>query len=108
MRRMLEAAFETVTWGLAMVAMCVARMNDPELAVNLLVAPHAPGAIPFRASGYTVRHPEQTPLYLPVNGGWLAAAAMMAAGWDGASPTIPNPGFPRGWTVLAEGLLPFP
>lgn len=104
----LKATPGAVTWGLAMVAMCAARMNDPELAIHLLVAPHAEGANPFRASGYTVRRPEQTPLYMPANGGWLAAAAMMAAGWDGVDPAITHPGFPRNWKIRSEGLVPIP
>jgi hypothetical protein len=116
MRRTLDAAAasrlkatpSTVTWGLAMVAMCAARMNDPELAIQMLVAPYAEGSNPFRASGYTVRRPQQTPLYTPANGGWLAAAAMMAKGWDGANPSNPHPGFPRDWKVRSEGLLPMP
>jgi hypothetical protein len=37
-------------------------------------------------------------IYLPGNGGLLAAVAMMAAGWDGASGHAP--GFPRDrWRV---------
>lgn len=93
-----------VTWGTAMLAMCAARLNEPERAVQLLAGPYT--ANPFRASGYTVRRPEQTPMYMPANGGWLAAVAMMAAGWDGN--TSHAPGFPKEWKVRYEGLLPMP
>jgi hypothetical protein len=45
------------------------------------------------------------PLYLPGNGGLLAAAALMAAGWQGASSDA-APGFPPSWRVRPEGLRP--
>jgi hypothetical protein len=92
------------TWGTAMVAMCAARLDEPELAVNLLVGDYEKTS--FRPSGYTIRRPEQTPMYMPANGGWLAAAAMMAAGWDGCEERAP--GFPKNWKVRYEGLKPMP
>jgi protein-glucosylgalactosylhydroxylysine glucosidase len=92
------------TWGTAMVAMCAARMGEPELAVNLLVGDYEKTS--FRPSGYTIRRPEQTPMYMPANGGWLAAAAMMAAGWDGCEERAP--GFPKNWKVRYEGLERMP
>jgi hypothetical protein len=94
----------TVTWGTAMAAMCAARLNEPDRAIDLLAGKF--DSNPFRASGYTVRRPDQTPMYMPANGGWLTAAAMMAAGWDGN--TTGSPGFPKGWKVRYEGLLPLP
>lgn len=93
-----------VTWGTAMMAMCAARLNEPNLAINLLVGHYDQN--PFRVSGYTVRRPDQTPKYMPANGGWLAAVAMMAAGWDGS--TSNAPGFPKDWKVRYEGLQPMP
>ena len=46
-------------------------------------------------------------LHLPGNGGLLAAVALMAAGWDNG-PDRHAPGFPSGWTVEWEGLVPAP
>ena len=48
-------------------------------------------------------------IYLPGNGGLLAAVAMMAAGWDGA-PDQHAPGFPSDgtWKVRWEGLHKMP
>lgn len=94
----------TITWGTAMAAMCAARLNEPDRAVDTLVGKFDTN--PFRPSGYTVRRPEQTPMYMPANGGWLSAIAMMAAGWDGN--TIGSPGFPKTWKVRYEGILPMP
>ena len=42
-------------------------MNEPELAVQLLVPQYQTN--PFRPSGYSIRRPEQTPMYMPANGG---------------------------------------
>jgi len=95
-----------ITWGTAMMAMCAARLNEPETAIELLVGKYEPNPNPFRPSGYTIRRPEQTPMYMPANGGWLSAVAMMAAGWDGN--TSHAPGFPKNWKVRYEGLQPMP
>jgi hypothetical protein len=99
-----------VTWGTAMMAMTAARLNEPDLAIQLLVGKYEQN--PFRASGYTVRRPEQTPMYMPANGGWLSAVALMAAGWDGAvdkdGKPIHAPGFPKSWKIRYEGLKPLP
>jgi protein-glucosylgalactosylhydroxylysine glucosidase len=99
-----DAPQNSVTWGTAMMAMCAARLGEPDLAVNLLAGKFDQN--PFRVSGYTVRRPDQTPMYMPANGGWLSAVAMMAAGWDGT--TTHAPGFPADWHVRYEGLLPMP
>jgi protein-glucosylgalactosylhydroxylysine glucosidase len=111
MRRTLHAASgngageASVTWGTAMFAMCAARLHEPDLAIQLLTG-KSDEVNPFRVSGYTVRRPDQTPMYMPANGGWLSAVAMMAAGWDGN--TSHAPGFPPNWKVRYEGLLPMP
>jgi hypothetical protein len=93
-----------ITWGTAMAAMCAARLDEPDRAVDLLVGRFDTN--PFRPNGYTVRRPDQTPMYMPANGGWLVAAAMMAAGWDGCDRS--TPGFPKDWVVRSEGLVPLP
>jgi hypothetical protein len=93
-----------VTWGTAMMAMCAARLGEPETAIQLLAGPYTVN--PFRVTGYTIRRPDQTPMYMPANGGWLSAVAMMAAGWDGSMGHAP--GFPKDWKVRWEGLLPMP
>ncbi|MGD0797809.1 MAG: hypothetical protein ABR910_08810 [Acidobacteriaceae bacterium] len=95
---------DSVTWGTAMVAMCAARLGEPETAIGLLVGKYTVN--PFRASGYSIRRPDQTPMYMPANGGWLSAVAMMAAGWDGSAGHAP--GFPKSWKVRYEGLQPMP
>jgi hypothetical protein len=99
-----EGVQASVTWGTAMMAMCAARLDEPDIAIQLLVGKYTVN--PFRPSGYTIRRPDQTPMYMPANGGWLSAVAMMAAGWDGN--TTHAPGFPKDWKVRYEGLQPMP
>jgi hypothetical protein len=99
-----DAPQNNITWGTAMEAMCAARLGEPDTAIALLVGKYDQN--PFRISGYTVRRPDQTPMYMPANGGWLSAVAMMAAGWDGN--TTHAPGFPKTWHVRYEGLQPMP
>jgi hypothetical protein len=49
------------------------------------------------------------PAYLPVNSSFLAAVALMVAGWDGA-PDIKAPGFPQdgNWQIQSENLNKLP
>ncbi len=85
-----------------MMAMCAARFGQPAVAVDLLVGKYVKNQ--FMVSGYA-RGYDEIPVFLPSNGGWLAAAAMMAVGWKGA-PSRSAPGFPPDWRVRWEGLQP--
>ncbi|MGV7207528.1 hypothetical protein ACLB1G_06705 [Oxalobacteraceae bacterium A2-2] len=113
MRRTLQAVlsswdWKTKIWGwdYPMIAMTAARLDEPQLALGVLLKSDGPN------NGYTVAgHNPNTKLqvYLPGNGALLAAVAMMAGGWDGA-PERPAPGFPAdgSWTVRAEGFQKLP
>jgi hypothetical protein len=85
-----------------MMAMCAARFGEPAIAVDLLIGKYEQN--PFMVSGYA-RGYDEIPVFLPSNGGWLAAVAMMAVGWKGG-PSGPTPGFPPDWRVRWEGLHP--
>ncbi len=93
-------------WDYPMLAMTAARLGRPEQAVDMLLFDSPKNR--YLANGHNYQSP-RLPLYLPGNGGLLAAVAMMAAGWDGA-PDRPTPGFPTNgvWTVRAEGLRRMP
>ncbi|WP_035812919.1 hypothetical protein [Jiangella gansuensis] len=93
-------------WDYPVIAMTAARLGEPEQAVTALTMPM--GKNEFLPNGHN-RQTASLPLYLPGNGGLLAAVALMAAGWDGA-PAGAAPGFPDDgrWTVEAEGLVPAP
>jgi hypothetical protein len=91
-------------WDFPMLAMCAARLGEPDRAVDLLL--HPSEGFQFDERGFASGGPFP---YFPSNGGLLYAVAMMAAGWDGA-PSGNAPGFPKdgNWTVRCEGLSPAP
>ncbi|MDR7159410.1 hypothetical protein [Arthrobacter sp. BE255] len=91
-------------WDYPVMAMTAARLDDPETAIDALL--QGAGKNTALPNGHN-RQTDSLPLYLPGNGGLLAAVALMAAGWDGG-PDRHAPGFPAGWTVAWEGLVPAP
>lgn len=91
-------------WDYPVMAMTAARLEDPEIAVDSLLL--AAGKNVVLPNGHN-RQTDSLPLYLPGNGGLLAAAALMAAGWDNG-PGRHAPGFPADWTVAWEGLVAAP
>ena len=97
---------DTWGWDYPMLAMCAARLDEPERAVDalLLDTPKNHWAL----NGQVYQRPGLA-IYLPANGGLLYATAMMAAGWDG-SPKRNAPGFPDNgrWNVRWENLRPAP
>jgi hypothetical protein len=89
-------------WDYPALAMTATRLGEPGNAVDVLLKDTATNT--YLHNG----HNAQTgtlPLYLPGNGGLLAALALMVAGWDGAPPC---PGFPSGWSVRHEGFVQSP
>lgn len=93
-------------WDYPVLAMTAARLGRAEVAVEALLRDTPKNR--FLPNGHNYQRPN-LPLYLPGNGGLLAAVALMAAGWDGASGK-PAPGFPDPgpWSVRWEGLHPLP
>ncbi|WP_337062987.1 hypothetical protein [Kineococcus sp. G2] len=93
-------------WDFPALAMTAARVGEPQLAVDALLTPVAKNR--YLPSGHNHQTPV-LPLYLPGNGGLLAAVALMAGGWDGDGGGH-APGFPAdgSWTVRAEGLVRSP
>ncbi|HOL32360.1 MAG TPA: hypothetical protein PK052_10300, partial [Anaerohalosphaeraceae bacterium] len=97
---------DTWGWDYPMLAMTAARVGLPELAVDAFFIESKKNL--YWPNGHNYQR-ENLPLYLPGNGGLLAAVAMMAAGWDGC-PDRPAPGFPDNgqWTVKWENLQKMP
>lgn len=89
-------------WDYPWMAMAAARVGEPRIAIEALL--RTEGHNHYDERGVNTGGPCP---YLPGNGGLLYAAAMMAAGWDGA-PERANPGFPDdgSWNVRWEGLKP--
>ena len=92
-------------WDYPLMAMTAARLNRPEQALDALLMDEQKNT--YLVNGHNYQN-ERLRLYLPGNGGVLAAVAMMAAGWDGSNGK--NPGFPRNgkWNVRWEGLYRMP
>ena len=92
-------------WDFPMTAMTATRLGQPERAIEALFMPVQTNT--YLANGHNYQN-SRLRLYLPGNGGLLAAVALMCAGWDGCSTT--NPGFPKDgkWVVKWEGLKKMP
>jgi hypothetical protein len=107
MRRTLKKVLEvwrwpdTWGWDYPVVAMTAARLAEPAVAVDALLMNTPKNT--WLPNGHNFQRPN-LPLYLPGNGGLLAAVALMAAGWQGG-PKSGAPGFPSdSWVVRWEGL----
>lgn len=93
-------------WDYPVMAMTAARVGEPEKAIDALFADAQKNR--YLANGHNYQS-ARLPVYLPGNGGLLAAVAMMAAGWEGG-PDRSSPGFPSDgtWNVRWEGLRRMP
>ena len=92
-------------WDFPVLAMNATRTGDPQAAVDALLMNASKNT--FLINGHNPQMGNMLPIYLPGNGGLLAAVSLMCAGWD--SCTDDTPGFPtEGWTVLHEGFTPWP
>ena len=90
-------------WDYPMVAMCATRLNEPEIALNALLMDVQKNT--YLKNGHNYQD-DRLKIYLPGNGGFLKAIALMCAGWDGCD--TQNPGFPKNgkWNVKWENLNP--
>lgn len=129
MNRTLDAVlrewdWDTKIWGwdYPMIAMTATRLGRPADAIEILLR-DAPGnhyapnghcpqrsdeAQPAGAGTSAPARRREIAVYLPANGAFLSAVALMVAGWDGCD--RPHPGFPADgtWRVRAEGWQPLP
>ena len=93
-------------WDFPAMAMTATRIGRPDLAVDSLLMDTAKNQ--YLPTGHSPQIGSLLPIYLPANGGLLAAVSLMAAGWDGTD--TDSPGFPRDgrWSVRHEGFTPWP
>ena len=89
-------------WDFGMAAMAAARSGEPELAIKALLVDVPKNR--YWPNGHNYQRPNLA-AYLPGNGSFLCAIAMMAAGWTRGPSTL-APGFPADgkWNVRFEGL----
>lgn len=93
-------------WDFAMMAMTAVRLQEPELAISILMKDTLKNC--YLPSGNNMQiSRKDLPLYLPGNGSLLLAAAIMTAGYEGCERE--TPGFPDNgdWVVEYEGISPF-
>jgi len=93
-------------WDFPVMAMTAARVGRPDLAVEALLADSAKNR--YLPTGHVSQIGSLLPIYLPANGGLLAAVSLMLGGWEGSDGDAP--GFPRdgGWVVRHEGFTAWP
>jgi protein-glucosylgalactosylhydroxylysine glucosidase len=96
---------ETWGWDFPLVAMTATRLGLPDRAIDALLMPVQKNT--YLVDGHNYQD-DRLRLYLPGNGGLLAAVALMCAGYDGC--TRINPGIPQNgkWKVRWEGLQKMP
>lgn len=96
---------DTWGWDFPMTAMTATRLGLPERAIEALLMNVTTNT--YLNNGHNYQDHRLT-IYLPGNGGLLAAVALMCAGYDGCK-TI-NPGIPKDgkWNVKWEGLRKMP
>lgn len=98
-----------ISWSLGKGALTAARLGKRREATDILCN-DIMGAR-FLPNGHVQRakEPLTCPAYLPANAAFMAAAALMAGGWDGA-PNGKAPGFPQdgNWHVRVENLNRLP
>lgn len=90
-------------WDYPMIAMTATRLNEPGTAIDVLLKPVQKNTYLLNGHNY---QSSRLRIYLPGNGGFLTAMAMMCAGWEGCETTLP--GFPKDgkWDVKWENLSP--
>ena len=92
---------DTWGWDFPMTAMTATRLGLPDKAIDALLMPVQTNT--YLNNGHNYQDGRLT-IYLPGNGGLLAAIAMMCAGYEGSNRI--NPGIPKDgkWKVRWEGL----
>ncbi|OUJ74224.1 hypothetical protein [Hymenobacter crusticola] len=94
---------KTWGWDFPMTAMTATRLGLPDKAVDaLLMKVHTNTYLP---NGHNFQD-DRLRIYLPGNGGLLAAIALMCAGYEGSNEA--TPGIPKDWKVKWEGLQKMP
>lgn len=96
---------KTWGWDFPMTAMNAARLGLPAKALDALFMNIQTNT--YLKNGHNYQD-GRLRIYLPGNGGVLAAVAMMAGGWDGSQGDLP--GFPKdgSWKIKAEGFKLMP
>jgi hypothetical protein len=92
-------------WDYPLIAMTATRLRQPEQAIDALLMPVKKNT--YLPNGHNYQD-DRLRIYLPGNGGLLAAIALLCAGFDGCQTM--DPGIPKDgkWKVRWEGLNRLP
>ena len=93
-------------WDFPVLAMTATRIGAPDTAIEALLMDKPKNA--YLPNGHNPQMGNRLPIYLPGNGGLLAAFSLMVGGWDGCDRSLP--GFPDDgtWDIQHEGFEPWP
>ena len=91
---------DTWGWDFPMTSMTATRLGQPEKAIDALLMPITTNT--YLKNGHNYQN-ETLRLYLPGNGGLLAALSLMATTSNEKS--LSKAGFPESWNVKYEGML---
>jgi protein-glucosylgalactosylhydroxylysine glucosidase len=96
---------KTWGWDFPMTAMSATRLGMPDKAIDALMMKVQTNTYLPNGNNY---QDDRLRIYLPGNGGLLTAIAMMVAGYDGSTKSLP--GIPKDgkWKVKWEGLKKMP
>lgn len=96
---------KTWGWDFPTTCMTAVRTNEPEMAIEAILKNVRTNT--YLPNGHNYQD-SRLRCYLPGNGGLLTALALMTAGYDGCTTTLP--GFPKDgtWNVEYEGICPMP
>jgi hypothetical protein len=96
---------DTWGWDFPMTAMTATRLGLPDKAVDALLMPIQTNT--YLTNGHNYQD-DRLRIYMPGNGGLLAAIAMMVVGYDNNRTLLP--GIPKNgkWKVRWEGLKRMP
>lgn len=96
---------KTWGWDFPTTCMTAVRTNEPEMAIEAILKNVRTNT--YLPNGHNYQD-SRLRCYLPGNGGLLTALALMTAGYDGCTTTVP--GFPKDgtWNVEYEGICPMP
>ncbi|MBZ4192189.1 hypothetical protein K7B07_24975 [Niabella sp. 3A5MI-3] len=96
---------DTWGWDFPMTAMTATRLGMPDKAVDALLMNIPTNT--YLPNGHNYQDGRLT-IYLPGNGGLLAAIALMCAGYDQSNVTLPGIPHNGKWNVKWEGLKKMP
>lgn len=91
-------------WDFPVLAMTASALGEADTAIDALLSGRPKNA--YLRNGHNPQMGNMLPIYLPGNGGLLAAVAQMVTGFCGS--TEETPGFPKSWIVQHEGFNPWP